>query len=125
MNYFFTVLKKYATFTGRARRSEFWYFNLFSLIISILLTLIGEAMDFIYLSNIYSFAVLLPSLAVGVRRMHDIGKSGWYFIIPIYNLVLACTDGNSGENEYGEDPKGGAMYGVDDYEKPLDVTPEV
>jgi uncharacterized membrane protein YhaH (DUF805 family) len=57
------------------------------------------------LGTFYGFAVLIPSFAVGVRRMHDIGKSGWYIIIPIYNLILACTEGDQGTNEYGPDPK--------------------
>jgi uncharacterized membrane protein YhaH (DUF805 family) len=48
---------------------------------------------------------LIPSIAVGVRRMHDVGKSGWFLLIPIYNLVLACTDGEQGPNQYGSDPK--------------------
>lgn len=58
-----------------------------------------------WLSNLYSLAVLVPSLAVAVRRMHDVGKSGWYILIPIYNLILAVTEGDNGPNEYGEDPK--------------------
>jgi uncharacterized membrane protein YhaH (DUF805 family) len=50
-------------------------------------------------------AIFIPSIAVGVRRMHDVGKSGWFLLIPIYNLILACTDGVQGDNEYGADPK--------------------
>jgi uncharacterized membrane protein YhaH (DUF805 family) len=57
------------------------------------------------LANVYSLALLVPSIAVGVRRMHDVGKSGWFILIPIYNLILACTEGTQGENEYGADPK--------------------
>jgi len=58
-----------------------------------------------WLSNIYNLAVLIPGIAVGVRRMHDVGKSGWFLLIPIYNLILACTDGEKGSNLYGLDPK--------------------
>ncbi len=105
MKYYLTVLKKYADFNGRARRSEYWYFTLFSIIISVLLTLIGESMKITLLSNIYSLAVLVPSIAVGVRRMHDLNKSGWYILIPIYNIILACTAGTEGPNQYGNDPK--------------------
>jgi len=122
MNYFVSVLSKYAVFTGRARRSEYWYFFLFSLIISVILVFIGVLINFPLLGNVYSFEVLLPSIAVGVRRMHDVGKSGWFILIPIYNLVLACTNGTNGPNEYGEDPKGGFAFGEDDYQRPLDVT---
>ncbi|MEO8772218.1 MAG: DUF805 domain-containing protein [Ferruginibacter sp.] len=104
-NWYVIVLKKYAEFNGRARRSEYWYFTLVSLLISIVLILVGNNMGNKYLENIYSLAVLIPSIAVGVRRMHDVGKSGWYLLIPIYNLILACTDGQVGNNEYGPDPK--------------------
>ena len=105
MNYYLKVLQNYATFSGRARRSEYWYFALFNAIIAFVLTFVGLQMGTTVLSNIYSLAILIPSIAVGVRRMHDVGKSGWFLLIPIYNLILACTDGVKGENEYGGDPK--------------------
>jgi uncharacterized membrane protein YhaH (DUF805 family) len=105
MNYYFKVLQNYATFTGRARRSEYWYFFLFNMIIAFVLGIAGGMMKTTILSNIYSLAVLIPSIAVGVRRMHDVGKSGWYVLIPIYNLILALTEGDSFDNEYGENPK--------------------
>lgn len=123
INYYVEVLKKYAQFSGRSRRSEYWYFALGSLIISIVLILIGSAVGFPRLSNIYSLAVLIPSIAVGVRRMHDVDKSGWFILIPIYNLILACTDGTNGDNEYGPDPKGRVGFGAADYEKPFDINP--
>ena len=105
MNYYLTVLKKYVVFTGRARRAEYWQFTLFSTIISAVLFFIGMAMDFDILRGLYSLAVLLPTIAVGVRRMHDVNKSGWFFLIPIYNFILTCTEGTHGPNEYGPDPK--------------------
>jgi uncharacterized membrane protein YhaH (DUF805 family) len=105
MNYYLKVLQNYATFTGRARRSEYWYFFLFNLIISFVLGFVGGIMDTTVLANIYSLVVLIPSIAVGVRRMHDVGKSGWFILIPIYNFILALTEGEKGENEYGADPK--------------------
>ena len=61
------------------------------------------------LGTVASLAFLIPSIAVGVRRMHDVGKSGWFLLIPIYNLILACTPGESGTNEYGPDPKGSGL----------------
>lgn len=67
--------------------------------------IIGYAAEIPILSTIYSLAVIVPSIAVGVRRMHDVGKSGWFILIPIYNLILALTDSNPGENEYGPNPK--------------------
>jgi uncharacterized membrane protein YhaH (DUF805 family) len=105
MNYYLHVLQNYATFNGRARRSEYWYFFLFNLIISVVLGFVGGLIGFDLLSSVYSIAVLIPSIAVGVRRMHDVGKSGWFLLIPIYNLILALTEGNQGPNEYGSDPK--------------------
>jgi uncharacterized membrane protein YhaH (DUF805 family) len=113
MNWYLTVLKNYATFSGRARRKEYWMFALISTLISILLTILATAIKFELLSSIYSLAVFLPSIAVGVRRMHDVGKSGWFLLIPIYNLILACKDGEKGENGYGEDPKGQASMNDD------------
>ena len=105
------VLQKYAVFTGRARRKEYWMFFLFNMIASFLVGIISGIMmgtgstDFDLLGTLYSVAVLLPSIAVGVRRMHDVGKSGWFLLIPIYNFILAVTDGEKGENQYGADPK--------------------
>ncbi|MBI1228407.1 MAG: DUF805 domain-containing protein [Bacteroidetes bacterium] len=99
------VLKDYAKFDGRARRSEYWYFFLFNMIISYALMFLGGAIKFPFLSTVYGLGVLIPGIAVAIRRMHDVGKSGWYCLIPIYNLVLACTEGEKGPNEYGPDPK--------------------
>jgi uncharacterized membrane protein YhaH (DUF805 family) len=108
MNYYLSVLKNYAVFNGRARRSEFWYFVLFNIAISMVLNFVGGAISFPLLGSLYSLAILIPALAVGVRRMHDVGKSGWFLLIPIYSLILACTPGKEGENSYGRDPKGAA-----------------
>ncbi len=105
MNWYLEVLKKYADFNGRARRKEYWMFVLINLIITYSLLFIGIKMGFPILSSLYSFAVLLPSVGVAIRRMHDVGKSGWYILIPFYNLILACTEGEQGENEYGPNPK--------------------
>lgn len=111
MNWYLEVLKKYAVFNGRARRKEYWMFFLFNLIIAFVLGLIegianiNPTSDDSILASIYQLAILIPSIAVGVRRMHDVGKSGWFLLIPIYNLILACTEGTKGENEYGADPK--------------------
>lgn len=109
MNWYIKVIQNYALFSGRARRKEYWMFFLFNVIISMVFTIIDQIVFGLYqpqwLSNLYSLAVLVPSLAVAVRRMHDVGKSGWYILIPIYNLILAVTEGDNGPNEYGEDPK--------------------
>ncbi len=114
MNYYLDVLKNYATFSGRARRKEYWMFTLFNGIISLVLSILGAVVPMLYaLSIIYSLAVFIPSLAVCVRRLHDVDKSGWWFLIifvPIVGgillLVWDCTEGTRGSNQFGEDPKG-------------------
>ena len=115
MKYYLKVLKNYATFSGRARRSEYWYFQLFnalifsainlSAIISFVYGFVGAGAGITIFYYIYLLATLVPSIAVSVRRMHDVGKSGWFIFIPIYSLILACEDGFKGDNEYGADPK--------------------
>jgi uncharacterized membrane protein YhaH (DUF805 family) len=114
MQYFLNVLKtKYADFNGRARRTEFWQFLLFAfLVIPLGLSFIIGAlaallkMPMLYgLQFLYYLAVFIPYIAVGVRRMHDVGKPFWYIFIPVYNLILYCTEGTRGPNEYGPDPK--------------------
>jgi uncharacterized membrane protein YhaH (DUF805 family) len=121
INYYKMAFAKYATFSGRSRRSEYWYFFLFNLILSFALGIVDGIIgtnNFAsgngLLGLIYSLATIVPSLAVGVRRMHDQGKSGWFILIPIYNIVLFATDGNKGTNEYGPDPKN-PEYTVEDH----------
>lgn len=114
MNWYVKVLKNYTNFTGRSRRKEYWMFVLINTVISIILKVLDEVFGLKYggledngvLETIYSLAVIVPYLAVGVRRMHDVGKSGWYLLIPIYNLILACTDSESESNKWGDNPKG-------------------
>ena len=112
MKYYFTVFQKYAQFSGRSRRSEYWYFILFNVIVSFVLGFADVAMGTMpdngrgVLGSLYTLIVLVPSIAVGVRRMHDVGKSGWFLLIPIYNLILVCTEGERGSNKYGPNPKG-------------------
>jgi uncharacterized membrane protein YhaH (DUF805 family) len=107
IDYFTGVLKQYTVFTGRARRAEYWWFTLFNTLISYALTFTGVfVLHISWLGSLYSLAVLLPSLGVAIRRMHDVNKSGWFILIPIYNLILLVTPGTVGPNEYGPDPKG-------------------
>ena len=90
-----SVFSKYATFTGRARRSEFWYFYLFNLIVSVGLNIVAIFVPSIkYLSIIYSLGILVPNLAVSVRRLHDIGKSGLtllWFLVPSFIITMLLT----------------------------------
>jgi len=105
MKWYLMVLNKYVQFDGRSRRKEFWMFFLIHLVISIGLNVIAGIIDFAFLGTIYSIAVFLPYIAVSIRRMHDVGKSGWFILIPIYNIILYATEGDKGPNKYGEDPK--------------------
>ena len=110
MNWYLEVLKKYAVFSGRARRKEYWMFVLFNFIIIFVLELIGGSMKkaaggYSIPSTIYQLAILIPSIAVGVRRMHDTNHNGWWVICPVVNLVFAVIEGTQGENRYGPDPK--------------------
>ena len=112
MKWYIKVLKNYANFNGRARRKEYWMFTLFNVIFRILADILdlisgtyiaGSQYGLFFL--IYFLAILLPSIAVAVRRMHDVGKSGWFICIPIYNFILTISEGDPRENKYGPDPK--------------------
>ena len=111
-NYFIQALtKKYAQFNGRARRKEYWGFMLFDILFELAIQIITAVIE-IPIAGLYTLAVLLPGIAVAVRRMHDIGKSGWWFLIalipiigPIWFIILAATPGVAGPNQFGDDPK--------------------
>lgn len=119
MNFYLEVLKKYAVFSGRARRKEYWMFFLFNLIITVVLALIDGLTGTLssqsglgLLSGLYSLAVLIPSIAVTVRRLHDTGRSGWWILIgliPIIGtivlLIFMVLDSQPSENQYGPNPK--------------------
>ncbi|KQX77889.1 MULTISPECIES: DUF805 domain-containing protein [Streptomyces] len=112
MNWYLDVLKNYAGFSGRARRKEYWMFALFNAIVAVVLLAIGFAIESQIPYGIYMLAVLVPSLAVVVRRLHDTGRSGWWFLIAfvplvggIILLVFMCSEGAREANEYGADPK--------------------
>src|SRR3954451_3952120 len=94
MSYYLEALKKYAVFSGRSRRMEFWYFVLFNIIVAVVLALIDTLLgttigvsSFGLLSGIYSLAVLIPTLAVTVRRLHDIDRTGWWIFINLIPLI--------------------------------------
>lgn len=111
MQVYINVLRKYAVFSGRSSRKEYWVFFLMNLIIGIIIGVIQGLLG-VYgkgignsLSTIYSLAILIPNLALCIRRMHDVNKSGWFILIPIYNLILTLTAGIKGDNKYGPDPR--------------------
>lgn len=116
MGWYLEVLKKYTVFDGRAHRTEFWMFTLVNIIVSVALSIvdavIGTGGDYGgLLSGIYGLAVLIPSLAVGARRLHDTGRSGWWqllALIPIVGAIILivwfATKGHESENEHGPNP---------------------
>jgi uncharacterized membrane protein YhaH (DUF805 family) len=124
MNYYLKVLQNYFTFSGRATRSEYWYFVLFNMIFAIVAIILDNVLDttfkfgyevslpYGYIYLFYLLLIIIPSLAVAVRRLHDVGKSGWFFLISlipiiggVWLLVLLATDSVQTENKYGANPK--------------------
>ena len=109
----FEALKKYAVFSGRARRKEYWMFFLLYFIAMIVANVIDvAAMTMGAVTLIVSLGLFIPSLAVSIRRLHDINKSGWWMLIAfiplvgaIVLLVFFCKDGTNGSNPFGDDPK--------------------
>jgi uncharacterized membrane protein YhaH (DUF805 family) len=112
MEWYIKVLKNYAVFDGRASRQEYWMFVLFNIIIAFVIGLVSGILSGIMktdqsvLGIIYNLAVLVPSIAVAIRRMHDTDRSGWWSIVPIAGLIFAIEAGHEGQNKYGPDPKG-------------------
>lgn len=122
MYWFLAALKKYATFSGRAQRAEYWYFVLFYILIFLGLSVV-DGITGLYsteagmglLGGLLTLGLFIPSIAVGVRRLHDTGRSGWWLLIAliplvgaIVLLVFAVQDSAAGDNSYGPNPKGSA-----------------
>ena len=119
MNWYLKALTNYTEFGGRARRKEYWFFILFNILISIAFTIIDGVTGLYSIetgvglfSGIYSLAILVPSIAVGVRRLHDTNRSGWWLLISfipligaIILIVFLASDSNPEENQYGPNPK--------------------
>lgn len=83
----------------------FFLFNMLFVYGLQFLAVVAEMPVFVFASMLYLFGILIPSIAVSIRRMHDVGVSGWYILVPIYSFILAFTEGEKGENKYGPDPK--------------------
>jgi uncharacterized membrane protein YhaH (DUF805 family) len=119
MNWYLEVLRKYAVFSGRARRKEYWFFVLFNIIAQLLLAMVDGSLGTVdadsqvgLLGGIYSLLILVPSIAVAVRRLHDTGRSGWWLLIAlipvigaIVLLVFMVQNSHVDENQYGPNPK--------------------
>ena len=115
MHYFFDALKKYAVFGGRSSRREYFMFFLISFVIAFALSFIlgiikaVSNIDIMFIGGIYQNALLVPSLALAIRRIHDTDKSGWFVLVPFYNVVLLFISGTPGTNRFGTDPKEGKV----------------
>ena len=119
MNWYLEVLKKYAVFSGRARRKEYWFFALFNFLFAMAIGFVDGLMGTFNpatgigtLGLIYALAVLIPGIAVTVRRLHDTDRSGWWLLIilipligAIVLLVFMVFDSKPGQNQYGPNPK--------------------
>lgn len=104
--YFVDILKnKYAAFSGRARRKEFWMFLLFQYLVVFVVSFVFALIKLPFVGTLVAFTLFIPSLALAVRRVQDCGKDWWYILIPIYNIILYCTEGEKGTNKFGPDPK--------------------
>ena len=113
MNGYLATLKKYADFSGRARRTEYWLFVLFSMVIAMVLGVVDYVLGSPGIVGLlFALAILIPSIAVAVRRLHDTDRSGWWLPIAFFPivgtivlLVFLLLDSNSGENRFGSSPK--------------------
>jgi uncharacterized membrane protein YhaH (DUF805 family) len=120
MDWFLLALRRYAVFSGRSRRKEYWFYTLFYLIGYIIVGILDFALgttvaddEIGILGLLYALALLVPSISVTVRRLHDTNRSGWWFLIwlvpligIVVGLVLMCLDSDPGDNRYGPNPKG-------------------
>ena len=124
MKWYLMAFKNYATFKGRARRKEYWMFFLFNMIFAIVAMVLdsllgltfsieGQSIGYGYIYTAYLLFIIIPSISLLVRRLHDVNKSGWFYwiqLIPlvgqIWILILMVKEGTNGENTYGKDPKG-------------------
>ena len=123
MEWYLKVMKQYADFSGRARRKEYWMFVLFNIIFLVVAAILdnvlglsfklyGQSLGYGWLYTLYCLAIIVPGLAVCVRRLHDIGKSGWWYfigLVPLVGVIVLivwfCTDSQAGKNEWGANPK--------------------
>jgi uncharacterized membrane protein YhaH (DUF805 family) len=119
MSWWLTAMKKYVDFSGRARRTEYWMFVLFNVIFAVVALVIDSVLGaaseeggYGLFYGLFSLAILLPSWSVTVRRLHDVGKSGWWIFISlipiiggIWLFILTVTDSQPGDNQYGQNPK--------------------
>jgi uncharacterized membrane protein YhaH (DUF805 family) len=111
-NYRSAIMEHYFDFQGRVDRPTFWYFVLVNFIIGIILGIIDGIIGTAIIGELFNLAVLLPSIGIGVRRMHDINRSGWWVLLPFANIYWWCQPGTAGANQFGADPKAGGATGA-------------
>lgn len=105
MNYLVDGLQNFANFKGRTAKKPFWMFMVFVLVIQFAFGFLGGLMDMPILGTIVGLVLAIPTYAIGARRMHDVGKSGWFFLVPLYNLYLAFQDSEPIANHWGDIPQ--------------------
>ncbi len=111
MEFFLDAMRKYAQFTGRATRQQYWMFVLIYMVIYIVLAVIDAVLGLGFLSVIYSLVLLVPSLSAGARRLHDTGRSGWWqliYLVPLIGLIVMIVflvQDSHPDNQYGPNPK--------------------
>lgn len=115
IEYYIQAFQKYGQFSGRSTRSEYWWFYLVTVAVTILASILDMALSipFVSLSTIYFLVSFIPNLSIQIRRLHDVDKSGWYMLLNfviiigwIWLLVLNIKDSTTGDNKYGPNPKG-------------------
>ena len=113
MDWMLMPLRRYAEFSGRSQRKEFWMFVLFYVIVMVVLGIVEGALGLTGMVGAYGpltalflLGIIVPLIAVSIRRMHDQDRSGWWILVPIVNLVFYCLEGTKGDNRFGPDPKG-------------------
>lgn len=111
MEHFTDAFKNFANFSGRARRTQYWMFSLFVVMISIALAIIEAIIGTVFLGALFSLAVLIPSISIAARRLHDTGRSGWWqliLLVPLIGiivLIVFLVQDSKDDNEYGPNPK--------------------
>ncbi len=112
MDWFLLALKKYADFTGRSRRKEYWMFLLFNVLIAVGLGIVDGILETVFIGGLFALATLIPGISCAARRLHDTGRSGWWLLISFVPLVgvlvviyFLVLDSDAGDNAYGPNPK--------------------
>ena len=110
MRPFVEAIKNYAVFAGRTSRGDYFCYVLINMFLILVISFVTDALEFKSLGMIYLLATVIPSISIGVRRMHDVNQSGWMMFVPVYSTLLALTEGTPGPNQFGPDPSETCQY---------------